>query len=191
VSRYYYFAATLPSLQLGAPPPMGTGEFLERCKRHLGSGDYAVVEAALLGSAPEGPPAVTEGSSLLTRYYAWERSLRNELVRLRARRLERAPEPWLRPATRDDAAPRVAQLVFQAGSPLEAEILLERQRWDAIEGMKALHFFDLESIVAYRLELQILARLGRLREEEGETRYRETYAAILEAAQTSESGVTQ
>jgi hypothetical protein len=191
VSRYYYFAATLPALQLGAPAPMGTAEFLERCSRHLASADYAVVEAALLGSAPEGPPAVTERSPLLTRYHAWERSLRNELVRLRARRLERDGEGWLRPAARDDAAPRVAQMVFQAASPLEAELLLERQRWEAIESFKALHFFDLESIVAYRLELQILARLARLRQEEGEARYRETYAAILGAARTSESGVTQ
>ena len=166
-------------------------EFLERCGRHLRPADMAVVEAAILGSGPQGPPEPAAASAVLVRYYAWERSLRNELVRLRARRLDRAPDAWLRPASRDDLAPRVAQLVFQASSPLEAELLLERQRWDAIETLKSLHFFDLETIVAYRLQLQILARLARLREEEGEARYRETYSAILGAAQSSESGVTQ
>lgn len=191
MSRYYYFAATLPALQLGAPAAMKTAEFLERCARHLGPADLEVVRAAHLGSEPEGVPEAASRSPLLTRYYAWERSLRNELVRLRARRLDRAPEAWLRPAERDDTAPRIAQLVFQASNPLEAEILLERQRWEALEGLKANHFFDLESIVAYRLELQIIERLGRLREAEGEARYRETYAAILAAAKTSGTGVTQ
>jgi len=185
VSRYYYFAATLPALSVGAPAPMSSAEFLDRCKRNLSSSDYATVESAVLVSAPENRPAACSASALLKAYYAWERSVRNELVRLRARKLERSPEPWVRPTARDDTASRAAQAAFQAGSPLEAELLLERQRWDTIDSLKALHYFDIESIAAYRLELQIIERLARLREELGEERYRETYAAILGSAQTS------
>lgn len=187
--HYYYFAATLPALQLGAPAPMTSDEFLERCSRHLGEKDHALVAAALLVSPAVGPPTSTGTSRLLRCYYAWERTVRNELARLRARRLERAAEPWIRQTTVDDTAPRAAQAAFQASHPLEAELILERQRWDYIQGLRALHAFDLESIAAYRLELQILERLARLRHELGETRYRQTYAAILGAAQSTDSGV--
>ncbi len=189
MGTYYYFAATLPTPQMGAPPPMTSAEYLTRCSRALAPRDLAVVAAAVLVSPPDGPPAATVASRLLTRYYAWERSARNELVRLRARRLERPSEPWVRVTLQDDVAPRVAQAIFGAGSPLEAELQLERERWSLIRSLGALHVFDLEALAAYRLELQILERLGRLREAEGEARYREAYAAILGATQSSETGV--
>jgi len=191
VSRYYYFAATLPALQVGMPAPMTSAEFLERCTAHLPPAHLAAVAAATISSPATAVPPGANGSTLLVRYYAWEWSLRNELVRLRARRLERAPEPWVRPVSRDDIGSRVAQSVFQAASPLEAELLLERERWAVIESLKALHYFDLEYLVAYRLQLEILVRLARLREEAGEAHYRETYAAILAAAPETSPGVVQ
>lgn len=191
MTRYYYFAATLPTPQLGAPAPMTSAEFLDRCSRTLAPGDYRTVAAATLASPPEGAPPATAESALLVRYYSWERALRNELVRLRARRLDRPAEPWLRPAPRDEGASRTAQAAFGAESPLDGEVLIERQRWSVIENLKALHFFDLASIEAYRLELQVLERLALLREDRGEASYRETYSAILGASQSTESGVQQ
>jgi hypothetical protein len=188
VGSYYYFAATLTTLEFGASAPLSSAEFLELCRRHLSPSDLGIVEAAVLVSPNEGPPSAAAGSAFLSRYYAWERTVRNELVRLRARRLERAAEPWLRGAERDDAAPRAAAAAFQGATPLDAELALERQRWEAIRSLRGLAAFDADSITAYRLELQIIERLARLREEQGEPRYRETYAAILGAADTS-SGV--
>jgi hypothetical protein len=185
VGSYYYFAATLQTPVFGAAPPLSGREFMERCRTHLSPSDCRVVEAALIASPAAAVPATAPGSPLLARYYAWERSVRNELVRLRARRLERAAEPWLRSSDGDGSALRAATGAFQSASPLEAELFLERQRWDVIQSLKALHPFDRDGMVAYRLELQILERLARLREELGEPRYRETYAAILGAADTS------
>ena len=189
MSRYYYFASTLPSLELGSPAPMTSRELLERAERFLSSGDFALLRDAVLVSPPAGPPPACAASPLLSAYYAWERSVRNELVRLRARRLERPSEPWIREARGDDTAQRSAQAAFQASHPLEAELLLERERWERIRELKALHYFDLESLAAYRLELQILERLVRLRADLGENRYREAYAAIL--GESTVSGATQ
>jgi hypothetical protein len=188
VGSYYYFAATLPTPQMGAPAPMTSAEYIQRCARSLGHRDLDLVSAAVLVSAPEGPPAATRPSALLRRYYAWERGVRNELVRLRARPLARSPEPWLREAAHDDAAVRIAQTVFGAGSPLEAELVLERERWNHIRSLGSLHIFDREALAAYRLALQILERLALLRQTEGEAHYRETYAAILGASPTTETG---
>jgi len=183
--------ATLPALELGAPPPMTSEELLERSLRFLRAEDFSLVSAATLLSAVDGPPPACAASPLLTGYYSWERSVRNELVRLRARRLERAADPWIRSAGRNDTAFRSAQAAFQASHPLEAELILERERWERIKSLKSLHFFDLELIAAYRLELQIIERLARLREAEGEKRYRATYAAILGGPQSTASGAKQ
>jgi hypothetical protein len=188
VGSYYYFAATLTTLELGAPAPMSSEDFLGYCRRHLDPSDLGIVEGAVLLSPPEGPPAAASGSMLLRRYYSWERTLRNELARLRARGLDRAAEPWIRPAERDGGAVRAAAAAFQCPTPLVAELLLEQERWTVIRTDAALHVFGLDRIIAYRLELQILERLARLREEQGEPRYREAYAAILGAADIS-SGV--
>jgi hypothetical protein len=192
VSRYYYFAATLPALHFGAPAAMTSAEFLERCRIHLSEADFVTVSAGVLLSEPASPPPAADASILLRRYYDWERSLRNELVRVRSRRLGRTAEDWLRPAGRDNHASMAAQAALQAESPLEGELILERERWASIEALRAYHSFDLETIAAYRLQLQILERLAVLSAERGEGRYRETYAAILGPAQESDTtGVTR
>jgi hypothetical protein len=193
VSHYYYFAATLPSLMPSSEAPMSSAEFLERARDHLDPEDMRALEAATLLSPPDGADPATACSSLLAAYYAWERELRDELVLLRARRLGRASEPWLRPTGgrgADDSARAAAQAAFAAESPLEGELVLERERWSRIDALRTLHSFDLESLAAYRLQLQVLERLDALRAERGETGYRETYAAILGAADHQEqSGV--
>lgn len=194
MSRYYYFAATLPSLQFGAPPPMSSGEYLARAKAQLSEADYAALEAAVLASGPEGaPPEATGRDVLLAEYYAWERSARNELARLRAKRLGRQAEAYLRPArpgaeagARDESAFRAAQAAFQAETPLEGELSLERARWARLEELASLKTFDLARLAAYRLELEVLERLALLKAERGEAGYRDTYAAVLGQAQTSE-----
>lgn len=182
--HYYYFAATLPSLQLGAPAPFSSAEFLEQASRHLNAEELYILEASGLLSAPElasSPPL-----AFLRAYYEWERSLRNELTRLRARRLGRGAEPWLRSSEREESSLRAAQAAFAADSPLEGELVIERERWAFINSLKSYHSFDLESLAAYRLQLQILERLARLRAEAGEEGYRKIYADILEPAQSSD-----
>lgn len=204
MSRYYYFAATLPTLQFGTQAPMTSSEFLVRAKRHLSNEDYAALEAAVLVSPPAGAPGEAMGTEpLLGAYYAWERSVRNELARLRAKRLGRASETYvhaLRPgeappdsfAARDETATRIAHAAFNAGNPLEGEIVLERERWLRLEELALQKTFDLARLVAYRLELQILERLALLKAEHGEAGYRETYAAILGQAESSEeTGVSR
>jgi hypothetical protein len=191
VSLYYYLVATLPALQFGAPAPMTSAEFLERCRSQLTEKDMLAIAAARLVSEPDSPPPECSASEMLPRYYAWERSLRNELARARGRKLGREAEKWIRDADWDDEAMRSAQALLQAESPLEGEIALERERWARVDALRGLHAFDLEVVAAYRIQLQCLERLAGLGAEAGEERYRETYAAILATATTSEeSGVT-
>ncbi|MCX6566506.1 MAG: DUF2764 family protein [Candidatus Aminicenantes bacterium] len=188
MSRYYYFAATLPTLQFGGSFPMPSAEFLRRGRIHLRPSDCGILEKAKLRSDPELPPPT--GSALLDRYYAWERALRNEFVAARAHRLGRSGERWIRPAEKDDDAVRDSRAILHAvadsATPLDVEIALEAARWALIERLRGRTVFDFESIVAYRLQLLILEHLGALTAERGETNFLPIYAVLLEAARTSE-----
>jgi len=193
VSRYYYFAATLPTLSFGGPPPMTSAEFLRRGRLHLRPDDIAILEQARLLSAPDLP--LSTGSQFLDRYYAWERTLRNELVTVRARKLGRMGERWIRPAGRNEDALRGARAILHAAAdsatPLDVEIALEAARWALIERLRGRTVFDFDSIAAYRLELLILERLAALTAERGEAHFIPLYADLLEAARLHEqSGVT-
>jgi len=190
MSRYYFFfAATLPSLFFGSSAPFADGEFLERAERNLDPSDFRVLRAATL-DPPEDGKDRSAGCHVLGLHDAWDRELRNALAALRAERLGRIPKIYLRPSlgSADSVADRArstAAAAFKAETPLEGEIAIEKGRWALLDGESPFQTFDIESLVAYRLELQILERLAEFDPETGEKEYRKAYAAILDSAQSS------
>ena len=160
---------------------MGGEEFLSLCKRHLSSADYIEVAGLFVSLKGQKAP-MGLGSGFLADYVAWERSFRNELARLRARRAGRPEENYIRPASRSDEAGRAASACFAAEDPYQAEILYERERWNAIERLSALSAFDIDFILAYRLKLAIAERLEGLGAEAGAAGYRHLYNDILDRA---------
>jgi len=188
VGRYYYFAATLPTLPFGGSPPMASAEFLRRGRVHLRPDDFGILEKANLQSDPK--LSKPTGSGFLDRYYAWERALRNEFVAFRAHRLGRSGERWIRPAEKNDDAVRDSRAILHAvadsATPLDVEVALEAARWALIDRLKGRTVFDFDSIVAYRLQLLILERLAALTAERGEANFISIYADLLEAARVHE-----
>lgn len=182
MSRYWYFAATLPSLQLGAPPPMSPADFLLQAFRYLSPADMESLSPIGLGE-DEGEDSL---SLVATRHRAWDKEVRNELARLRAKRLGRPAAEWVRGGGETNpGVTKAAQAAFQAPSPLAGELALEAERWAFLDDLAPFQSFDLESLSAYYLKLLVLERLASFGIEEGQTKYRETYAAILGAARTS------
>lgn len=200
MASYWYFVATLPNIQFGQPAPFGSDSFLENARRLLPKEIAGLLASARLLSEAETPSPEAGESLLLGEYRYWERSLRNELARARARRLGRAVEAWVRPAgpsPRPPAGPSsaaglagsaatAAQSALAAEDPLSGELLLERERWSLIDRLKTFHNFDLEVLVAYRLQLQILERLALLRPDTGEAGYRAAYADMLSPARSTD-----
>jgi hypothetical protein len=196
VSHYYYFAATLPNLELGAAPPLSSEEFLERCGRYMEGVELAAIRAALLSSTTGGAPAECAGASaFLDGYYAWERAFRGALALSRAARLGRAiarpaderPEGLseagtLCRAARAEEIDAQVRAVLLAADPLEGELAVERERWAAITSLLGYDSFDFTAVAAYRLRLQSLERLASFEAERGERGYRGVYDAILGAA---------
>ncbi|HEY9054156.1 MAG TPA: DUF2764 family protein [Rectinemataceae bacterium] len=178
VTRYWYFTSTLPGLVFGAHPPFAQEEFLERCRVHLSPPDFDVCRQALGLAMRDELPLIAE-SRFLKSYVAWERALRNELAKLRARRAGKPEDTYVRPTEPDVDAIRSAQVCFSAEDPLQGERILETERWKAIERFSALSAFDLDFILAYAFKLSILHRIASLDERAGAAGYNRLYDDIL------------
>jgi hypothetical protein len=192
MSHYYYFAATLPSLQYGLAPAIPYEEFIERASRNLNPGDFAAVAGATLGLQADGSiPESAAGVKLLESYYRRELAVRNELVRLRAQRLHKQADAYLKPGDADWESSRVALAAFGAETPLDGELTLEKERWNYLDGMSTNHFFDLDYLAAYALKLLSLTRRHRFQAQAGEEGYKTVYRSVLDTADyRNESGDT-
>jgi hypothetical protein len=193
MASYYYFVATLPTLMDSAVPPFGHADFMTRAAGQLKSRDFMILDSARLSVPADGQiPEAARGSTLLTRYFQWDASVRNELVRLRSQRLQKPADRHLKPGLPEWEGIKTAQAAFMADDPLQGELLIERDRWAIIEILAANHFFDMEYLVAYALKLQALERRQRFRTELGEEGYRTVYRSVLDTADyRDESGETR
>lgn len=150
-------------LQFGMKPPFSYPDFLKACSSELNQSDMDVlanVSIALWESDSH--------SDLLREWERFNRGLRNELVRTRAVKRGKDPNKYLRGS--DSLDPFIAPLAHWAtnqDSPMEAELYLDKIRWEKIEEIKSGHYFDMEYLVAYGLQLQILERWDRINSGDG------------------------
>jgi hypothetical protein len=192
VGSYYYLAAQLPELVYGQSAPMSSAAFLDLAGRLLDKEDFAFLDKLSLD--PDGPgvapqPAYAEsaapsGCDFIDKWREWERVLRLNLARSRAARLKRENgAPVDPPAYPLDAA--AAARGGPAGaeeSPLEAELALDKARWNAIEYLRGITYFSRNTVYAYYLKLLLLERRESFNTEAGFAEYKSLYASILDRA---------
>jgi hypothetical protein len=173
VAHYYYAVASLPYLLFEQEKSVDVNEFLAFCHRQLSQTDYHLLTKASLEDFPE----PEKPNPVLTNWQNWEKALRNELVKLRAHELGFEP-------TDMEEAPDVLEVkdlareVFSQDSPLQAELMLMRARWDYLERLEINHFFDIEKLIIYYLKLQLLARKEQFKKEYGEEQFEKNYNTI-------------
>ena len=188
MGSYYYLAAQLPYLLYGQSIPMSSAAFMDLARDKMSPADASVLDYCTLDPAPvaaeETGPTYAElppqgPSVFINNWKEWERVLRLNLARSRAQKLKReggaladAPEY---PA---DAA-GVAKAALAMDSPLEAELFLDKARWDAIESFQGIDAFNENAMYAYLLKLLLMERRAAFKTEEGFTEYKALYAAIL------------
>ena len=122
-------------------------------------------------------PAPKTSAPLVDSWRKWERALRLNLARGRAQKLKREA-PVEVPEDPADAV-AAAKTALLMDSPLEAELYLDKARWDAIESFQGMNNFHKNAIYAYLLKLLLMERRAAFNVEEGYTEYKRLYAAIL------------
>lgn len=184
-TKYYYLVAALPYVTFDQENPVDIDGFLQFCRRMMKTHDYELVLHAQLDDFPSPP----RQNQTLNQWQNWEKALRNELVKLRAGQIGIDPVEFLAPAQELLEVRDIAREAFNQDSPLQAEMILMKERWSFLESLELDHFFDVETILLYFLKLQIVARKGRFAEDEGKEKFEKIYRNIIEGdASSKEEG---
>lgn len=178
--QYYYMIASLPLLKSDSPPPFDIEDLFYSCRGNIKDSDLTLLETVSL------EPGDSAGNEMLERWYDWETSLRNELVRLRSQRKAADSDKYLREGDVFPGVPEVAREAFTQESPLSAEEILNRARWAKLEELEVGHYFDMVKLMVYTLKLQLLQRQSRFTKELGQEKFGAVYDQIHEDIQNAE-----
>lgn len=154
MSEYFYLASSLPALKTDQSVPVSTSVFLETCGRLMKASDFQLLQSAKLSGFNQEPSE----NSLLAKWEAFECGIRNELVRLRAKKLGIDPEPHLHRSFLNPQTAALAREIFDDQSPLQAEQRYIGALWTVLEELQACQSFNLEFLLVYYLKLQLLER---------------------------------
>lgn len=172
--QYYYVIATLPLLQYDDKPPLTLDELYYACRDNINREDLELLQTVSL------EPPRTYGTGLLEKWYTWETSLRNELLKIRSQKLGIESEKYRREG---DVTPGMADTAREAAnqdSPLSGEELLNKARWTYLDELESGHYFDLYKLMVYALKLQLLHRRSTFTAEQGRENFEQIYQHIRE-----------
>ena len=188
MGQYYYLGAQLPYLLYEQSPPISSMHFLELATEHMRASEAALLSLCTLDPDPdEGADAekkaVNCGSLLIKRWKEWEMALRLNLARNRAIKLKResVPEAPEFPAE----AVLAAKSALTIESPLEAELFLDKARWDAIDALQGNNIFSDSAMYAYLLKLLLMEKRVKFNTDIGFREYKALYDAILTNTRTN------
>lgn len=176
--RYYYFIPQLAHLSYGQLPPEPAEAFRARAMALIDRADAALLAGLALGLEPEAKPS---GCDLIDGWREWETALRLNLARLRTKALGRSEELPSAPAFPASAVQAAAR-AMEAESPLEAERIADRARWDAVQALQGGELFHRRTVFAHLMKLLILERQASFQAEAGFSQYKSLYDSILERA---------
>lgn len=104
-----------------------------------------------------------EAEGTLKKWVNFEVALRNELVRARAARRKIDPLKFIRLPDHPEAhISHVALAAYRSTSILEAEKILDQERWNFLEYLSFGHYFDFDYLLIYALKLKILERWDKI-----------------------------
>ena len=164
---YTYILSSLPYLEFGAKPPLPYSDFMLFCKPLLEDMDRLQLDCARIDI--ESIPFEQVTHPFLLTWIAFENTLRNELVQIRAKSMNVQADAYLRPLLgfHGDLLDLLTQ-ALEDPSPYRVEVNLLSIRWDFLNRQEVGHYFDLAALLVYGLKLQILERMATFEEEKGQ-----------------------
>ncbi|GMO25736.1 MAG: DUF2764 family protein [Termitinemataceae bacterium] len=184
MSSYYYLIAQLPYLTYGQTPPMSSDSFIKLAQAKLEPKDAELLDYCVLGASQEA--ARTTSSDFINLWLNRENALSLNLAQARAAYLKRegSAANYDAPGDPIDAVnqAKTALLTSTLTDPLEAEIYLDKGRWEAIENFVGVTYFSVNVVYAYLLKLRLIERRASWTVDEGFAEYKTLYASIMESA---------
>jgi hypothetical protein len=175
LAQYYYLVASLPMLSYEIERAPSLAEFLAVCSSLVSPQHYSLLESASTTDLEAGGPSCRT----LDLWRSWEVTLRNELLRLRAKSLGRDVKTHAVDSTGAVGPQPIAREAFSQESPLQAEDTLNRARWSYLDELESGHYFDIDKILVYALRLRILERKALFDEQKGRDMFDKVYEEII------------
>ena len=177
--NYYYFVASLPSLEYGDDPHMSSSGFEEECLGVLEKKDAAYIPYCRYDPVLAAETTLPTGSPFIDKFLTYERIFILNIAGLRANKLGRPA-----PAESPQHMPRtvaMAKKAFEMDDPLQAALAIDRNRWSILDTMIDLgKVFGVNNIYIHLLKIKLLERKQILDSEaKGQEKFRECYDAIL------------
>ena len=181
MSQYYYLMAQLPTIDAGSVPPFKYEEFKSLAKRYINKRDADILSSLSL------EPLRCEkkvSSPFLNKWYAFERTLRLALRELRAGKLkwddvEISYEEHSKVAC-SYYEKNIASQAFSIEDPLQAELFLDKKRFEFLNNIKPSDAFCSDSLFSYAIMLLLIIREENFSKEKGVEEYKKLYSSILE-----------
>lgn len=172
MSQFYFTVSSLPLLLFDADLTLSAESFVGLCKDQLPQSSFSEFKDAI---KHEGKTQNKTAKMLRL----WTQSLNYELARLRAQKLgwdfdEQYEVPYFQ------ATEATARESFNEESPLLAEEILNRARWNYLEELEIGHYFDLEKLIIYYFKLVLLNGKSLLTKANGQGQYELQYKKITE-----------
>ena len=170
MASYYYLVATLPMLRFDGQCPFDTDSFLEQCKNQVTSRDYQTIVSALSGRSSSHP--------FLKKWQHFSSMVKKELNDQRSKKLGLSVHTY---RNEGDKEFRIGETVRQALSnenALEAELALLSLKWNYLDEISALHYFDVEALLSYAVKLQLLERKSLFTKEEGYAEFKRLFSNL-------------
>jgi len=141
-------------LKYDEPPGLKVADYLADCRKWLKDDEWEILSSAVL--VPQTEEGIFFG--VVDEFRLWEISLRNELVMHRAAAMGLEADNFIVKSESFADTASLAAHAFKQESPMDAEEVLNQGRWQFLENLKAGHFFDLEYLILYSLQLQIFGK---------------------------------
>ena len=180
MANYYYLMAQLPTITFGSKPPFKYEEFEELVFRYVNKKDMELLKA--LSLEPNRDDKKTS-SSFLNKWYEFERAIRLALRELRAGKLR-----WENVEISYEEhekvvscyyAQNIATQAFNIEDPLQAELFLDKKRFEFLHSIKAENYFSSDSLFSYAVMLLLVIREESFSKEVGVQEYKRLYSEIL------------
>ena len=185
--NYYFFAATLAPINYGDEPPISSEKFRELCLNYLSPEDASFLEYCYFDSKLAMETLNPTGSEFIDDFMLQQRSFFLYLASLRASKMGRQlPADDMsgmkqlaenNPAVQN--ALEIGKEAFEMSDPLEAELFINKGRWQSLDTLINMNYFDVRNIYCYLLRLQLLERKRFFDTQKGTEEYQKLYDTIL------------
>ena len=164
---YTYLISSLPMLSFSIKIPFGLEGFFAKCQGLIPGSEIELLRSACY---QDSNALNTAATASLRKWADFEIALRNELVRARAGRKKIDPLKFVRlPDSPQAYISHVAMVAYRSTSIMDAEKILDQERWNFLESLSFGHYFDFDYLLVYGLKLKILERWDKIQKADKES----------------------